>query len=172
MITAQQGRARGGSVQIQSARAAEEFAAIAMRAMGWRDAKITASGPDGGIDVTANGAIAQVKWRKSGPTGRPDLQRLFGARAYNHHQVMLFFTATMYTVAAIEYANQCGIALFCYDDYGSLSAVNRIASSYLSNAGDISQKVVVEQGTSNDVAIIVTILILVLLVAFVASTMQ
>jgi len=62
---------------------AEEFAEWHMRGLGFPDAKVTGSGADEGLDVTAQNAAAQVKHR-AGATGAPDVQRLVGAAAAGH----------------------------------------------------------------------------------------
>jgi hypothetical protein len=49
---------------------AESAAAAFMRRIGFADAKLTSSGSDGGIDVKATGAVAQVKMQWT-PVGRP-----------------------------------------------------------------------------------------------------
>lgn len=106
---------------------AEVNAATQMRAMGFPDATVTAAGADGGIDVHAANAVAQVKLHGK-PTGRPDLQRLYGARGGNHAKAMLFFTLAGYTAAAVEYADQVEMALFTYALDGTVSASNRHAN--------------------------------------------
>ena len=57
---------------------AEAAACAWLHNMGFRDAKVTPSGPDVGIDVTARKIVAQVKW-EAAPVGRPKLQQLHGA---------------------------------------------------------------------------------------------
>ena len=62
--------ARGGrsySLIIDSPRKAEEIAAAWLRRLGYPDALVTPVGADDGVDVSAFGAVAQVKW-----TGRPN----------------------------------------------------------------------------------------------------
>jgi len=50
--------------------AAEEYAAEVMRALGFFDAQVTGSGADGGVDVRAKDAVAQVKMEGSQRPGR------------------------------------------------------------------------------------------------------
>ena len=53
----------------------EEVAAEWLRFWGYVDARRTRSGPDGGADVVATGAVAQVKaWMT--PIGSPHVQQL------------------------------------------------------------------------------------------------
>lgn len=118
---------------INSAEKAEHNAAKRMREMGISDAEVTSRGPDGGIDVKAWNAVAQVKW-KSAQTGRPELQKLYGARGVDHSKQMLFFTATGYTRGAVEYADSTGMALFRYDTTGAVRAASRAAEPLLAPA--------------------------------------
>ncbi|MFI8976885.1 restriction endonuclease [Nocardia asteroides] len=108
---------------IGSPREAEENAAKVLRRMGFRDAATTPVGPDGGIDVVSSGALAQVKWQGA-RVGRPDVQRLYGARGRNHHKRLFFFAASGYTEAAIGYANEQDIALYTFDPTGAARLVN------------------------------------------------
>ncbi len=60
---------------------AQNLAALRwMRKNGWPEAEKTRGGSDSGIDVRAEGAVAQVKWYSSQKVGGPDLQRLRGRR--------------------------------------------------------------------------------------------
>lgn len=111
---------------------AELNAAQLMRSWGFVDATATTGGADSGIDVRSRSALAQVKW-KSGVTGRPDCQRLVGARG-NGSERLFFFSASGYSAQAVEYADQVGIALFTYDPLGAAEAVNSEASRMLSGA--------------------------------------
>ncbi len=45
------------------------MAATRMRELGFSDATCTGPGADGGVDVRATGALAQVKWKR-GMAGR------------------------------------------------------------------------------------------------------
>jgi hypothetical protein len=98
-----------------------------MRYMGYRDAELTGSGPDGGLDDVADGAVAQVKFQAH-TVGAPELQRLFGARVHATHRQLLFFTGTGYSPKAAAYAADAGIALFTYDPVGQAQPVNAAAA--------------------------------------------
>ncbi|MGW0324780.1 restriction endonuclease [Nocardia sp. NPDC003183] len=111
---------------IVTAHEAEENAAVQMCSLGFSDARVTASGADGGIDVRASGAIAQVKWR-AGQVGRPELQRLFGARGKRFELQLFFFAASPYSAHAVSYANEVDMALYMYDPTGRITAVNPVA---------------------------------------------
>ncbi|WIB65297.1 restriction endonuclease [Curtobacterium sp. MCBD17_040] len=119
-------------MQIFSWQMAEELAAAHMQAVGFRDARRTANGADGGIDVAAANAVAQVK-HLAQPVGSPDIQRVRGA-AHNIPYV-LFYSSSGYTGAALEVADAAQVALFTFTPEGEVSAVNRW-SSWLS-AGNL-----------------------------------
>lgn len=118
---------------ITSAHQAELNAQALMRSWGLFDAQAGAGGADGGIDVRSKRALAQVKW-KGGATGRPDCQRLVGARG-NGTEQLFFFSASGYSAQAIEYADQVGMALFTYDPVGAAEPVNPAASRVMESAG-------------------------------------
>lgn len=107
---------------ITDAHQAELNAERLLSEWGFTDAVATTGGADGGIDVRATGALAQVKW-KGGVTGRPDLQRLYGARGSGTEQ-LVFFSASGYSSQAVEYANQIGMALYTYDPTGAATLVS------------------------------------------------
>lgn len=112
---------------------AEQFAAAQMRDMGFPDARVTGLGADGGMDVVARRAVAQVKWMHS-KVGRPDLQRLYGARGAEHSKDMLFFaeliSPSSYTQEAVEYGDKHGIGLFAYTSDGNLFPLNQHAKDF------------------------------------------
>lgn len=91
---------------------AEAFAADHMRRLGFKDAKTTTAGADGGIDVESAAAVAQVKHWKQAVT-RPDVQRLNGAAPAN--TARLFYAASGFTRDARLFADEQKIALFVYD---------------------------------------------------------
>lgn len=112
---------------------AEELAARYMRRLGLADARVTPRGADGGIDVRSSRALAQVKF-KANVTGRPDLQRLFGARGHDTHLDLFFFSQNGYSTQAVAYADQMGMLLFEYDVTGAVDPVNGAARSALHRA--------------------------------------
>ncbi|MFE1592373.1 restriction endonuclease [Nocardia sp. NPDC058705] len=109
---------------------AEQLAARIMEGMGYHQVRVTLPGPDGGIDVWSTKAVAQVKFHQK-PTGRPDIQKLYGARGLNHDQEMLFFSYAGFTKAAVECANDLGTALFVYDSAGRHHAANSCAEALI-----------------------------------------
>ncbi|WP_280215105.1 restriction endonuclease [Nocardia cyriacigeorgica] len=106
---------------------AERLAAQIMKDLGYKGVRLTNGGADGGVDVWSDTGIAQVKLR-SKPTGRPDLQQLRGALGPKSEQEALFFTFAGYSAFALEYADQVGMALFCYRLDGTYFAANRVAA--------------------------------------------
>ncbi|MFJ4233765.1 restriction endonuclease [Cellulosimicrobium cellulans] len=108
---------------IASPQDAEEFAAVHLRGLGYDDAVRTPTGPDGGVDVRSSRALAQVK-QTATQVGRPDVQRLVGARGREHHLDLVFYSAVGYSRPAIEYGEHMGVALFVYDAAGEVTAAN------------------------------------------------
>lgn len=117
---------------ISTPQAAELNARDLMMSWGYSDAVATTGGADGGIDVRSSRALAQVKW-KGGVTGRPDVQKLVGARATGSQQ-LFFFSAAGYSKQAVDYADEVGVALFIYDPTGAATAANPTAKLVLERA--------------------------------------
>ncbi|HEY3672024.1 MAG TPA: restriction endonuclease [Acidimicrobiia bacterium] len=117
---------------------AEDVAAEWMRYYGFVDAVTTAPGADGGIDVTSDQAIAQVKAHMS-PIGRPDLQKLHGVAAAER-KLALFFSLMDYTPPAREWADAVGMALFRFDLSGRPEAVNGPAAVLAGDGGSSPQR--------------------------------
>ena len=93
---------------------AEQLAADWLVYLGYEDARLTGSGPDGGVDVRSARAVAQVKF-KAAQIGAPDLQRRFGARGASWEQDLFFFSGTTFSAKALAYAEEHEISLFTYD---------------------------------------------------------
>ena len=106
-----------------------------MRALGFSDAALTSNGADGGIDIRASAAVAQVKFL-SAPVGSPDIQRLRGAA--HGVELALFYSASSYTAAATATASNTGVALFSFDIEGRVVPVNALALQHTSAAAAIS----------------------------------
>ncbi|MFC5007280.1 restriction endonuclease [Dactylosporangium cerinum] len=111
---------------------AEQAALQFMHTIGFTDAVTTSAGADGGLDVVATGAAAQVKALAT-PVGRPDLQRLRGA-SFNV-ATALFFSLNGYTPAAVAYATEARIALFTFGPGLIPNAVNDFAKHLALLAG-------------------------------------
>ena len=118
---------------IRSPDDAEQVAAEWMRHFGFDDARCTAPGTDGGVDVRSREAVAQVKAQLT-PVGRPELQALYGV-ARSEGRRPLFFSLMSYTAAALAWADEVGMALFRFDHAGMVEAVNLTAEGLLVAAG-------------------------------------
>nr|WP_269457948.1 restriction endonuclease [Nocardioides scoriae] len=121
----------GGRV-VSSWQEAEALAAWHMRQLGFDDAEMTPPGADGGLDVRANDAVAQVKHYAT-PIGAPVVQQLRGAA--HGRGAALFYSLTGYTKAAVEYANAAAVALFTYDEGGVVRPLNHAAQTLHDRAG-------------------------------------
>lgn len=111
----------------------EIAAADWLRAWGYQHVSRTPTGPDGGADVIADGAVAQVKaWMI--PIGRPDIQQLRGVA--HDGRTAFFFSLTGYTPGAIAFANQSGVALFRFAAYdGSIEPSNEAGRNVIEVRG-------------------------------------
>jgi TPR repeat protein len=106
-------------------RDAELTAARWMVYWGYYDAKATPIGPDGGLDVIAGRALAQVKYRNV-KTSRTEINEFHGS-AEGSGKDELYFSRSGYTQNAIERADDKGIALFVFNDQGIPKPVNGFA---------------------------------------------
>ena len=80
------------------------------------DAKRTAKGPDGGLDVIGPNLAAQCKMFASGKVGSPDIQKLHGAAAEAKKTRKLVFTyGEGFTPQAVESARKLGVELWRFD---------------------------------------------------------
>ena len=117
---------------VSSWQQAEALAAWHMQKLGFDDAKMTPPGADGGLDVRATDAVAQVKHYAT-PIGAPVIQQLRGAA---HGQcAALFYSMSGYTKAAVEYANDAAVALFTYNESGVVQPFNHAAQILHDRAG-------------------------------------
>ncbi|MBD0862884.1 restriction endonuclease [Gordonia sp. zg691] len=103
-----------------------------MQQIGVKGAHATPGSRDGGIDVEARRAIAQVKWT-SAQVGRADLQRLCGADrgAKGRNRRLVFFAKTGYSPEAVKYASEAKIFLFTFTLKGKVEARNERARKLL-----------------------------------------
>lgn len=122
-------------MRIEHWRDAERLAESWMRNSGFPGARRTGGSADAGIDVRAEGAIAQVKM-EARPVGRPSLQRLVGARGTSANLRLLFFSVSGYTVAATEYARAMDISLLMFTPEGDVTPVNSHARTIRSASAD------------------------------------
>ncbi|MFM9593120.1 restriction endonuclease [Streptomyces scabiei] len=103
-----------------------ELAAVDhMRSLGFTDARVTVAGADGGIDVIASDALAQVKYY-SQPIGVGPIRELRGVADSHHH--LLFYASGGYTASALKFADDRGIALLSFLEHGRITPLNTAAS--------------------------------------------
>lgn len=114
---------------------AERHAARWMIYLGYADAAVTPAGPDGGIDVVAGKAIAQVK-AEGYQTGSPVIRQLAGLTVAGPHRKkdMLFFSTFGYSRDALSTAEELGVALFRFADGGEAVAKSSAAKKLLEAA--------------------------------------
>jgi HJR/Mrr/RecB family endonuclease len=89
---------------------AEAVARDWMKQNGYRDARLTKAGADGGVDVESSGALAQVKHHAK-PVRLPEVQRIYGIAVAERKKALIFGSAG-FTPAAQEWANRHGVE--CY----------------------------------------------------------
>lgn len=103
-----------------------ELAAVDhMRSLGFTDARVTDAGADGGIDVIARDAIAQVKYY-SQPIGVGPIRELRGVADSHHH--LLFYASGGYTASARQFADEKKVALFSIQEVGHVTPLNAAAA--------------------------------------------
>lgn len=123
-------------VGIRTWQDAELNAAAWVRYWGYPDAAARPGGADGGLDVRASGAVAQVKFQTT-PVGRPAVQRLVGANMGQPRQ-MFFLSYSPFAAPAVTYANQMGVALFQYDRWGQMAPANLVAQHVAARAAQLA----------------------------------
>ena len=101
------------------------------RPMSWEDVRRLAikyvTIPDGGIDVIARNAVAQVKSKFKTKVPRADVSQLVGDAMIPHAGKKLIFYAADYSPDAIAYADGNGVALFTFDANGNVFAESQVA---------------------------------------------
>ncbi|MFD6093452.1 restriction endonuclease [Oerskovia sp. NPDC060338] len=105
-------------------KAAERFAAEHMRLLGFSDARVTPSGPDGGIDVIATGGAGQVKHYASA-VGSPVVQQAHGVG--HASRWTLVYALSGFTRAALTVADSMLVALFQYSVDGEVTPISETA---------------------------------------------
>lgn len=100
-----------------------------MEALGFTEVRVALPGSDGGVDIWAREAVAQVKM-EGVSTGRPVVQALYGIASLEGRAGLLFSLAG-YTSAAVAWAEKAGIALFEFELDGSIEARSTSAAALL-----------------------------------------
>lgn len=91
-----------------------------MRINGYPDATLTPAGPDGGVDVRASRAVAQVK-HHARPAGIAEIQRLAGIAGSERRDALLFSSRGV-TPAALTWATAHGVTCFSYEPVRCLNS--------------------------------------------------
>lgn len=136
--------------QIDSWATAEHNAAAWMRHWGYADAHCTPPGRDGGIDIRAIGALAQVKF-EAAQVGAPAVQRLVGARGREYETELLFFSGAGFAGPAVAYADTMDVALFRYDLLGRMAAQNQSARDLLARSATSAPHLVTPTGKATPI---------------------
>lgn len=111
---------------------AERWCAQWMQHLGATGVSVTNYQGDGGIDITADLWIAQVK-NYTGSVAQSEIRDLAGVASVDPvKRRPVFFTSGTYPPLAVEFANRAGMALFRYDAIeGTLMAANQDAEKLL-----------------------------------------
>ena len=103
---------------------AEELARDYLIWLGHKGVRCTGAGADGGVDVESSSLVGQVKMHNR-PTGRPEIQRLFGIAAAEKKHACFF--AMAFSADAKAWAEKAGVALFQFRRDGSVLAIGSSA---------------------------------------------
>lgn len=110
---------------------AEELARDFLIWLGYRDARVTACGADGGVDIDSSKAVGQVKMHNKG-VGRPDVQQLFGIGAAERKQPVFF--AFSYTAEATAWATTHDVPLYRFARSGEVTPATPAARALMTKA--------------------------------------
>jgi uncharacterized Zn finger protein (UPF0148 family) len=100
---------------VMSWQVAEAFVRDWMKQNGYRDARLTKAGADGGVDVMSARAVAQVKHHAKA-VRLPEVQRIYGI-AVAQGKKPLIFGSSGFTPAAQKWANQHGVECYRFPRY-------------------------------------------------------
>jgi len=94
--------------------------------LGFQGVKVTEFSNDGGVDIEADTAVAQVKLYE-GSVGVTEIRELVGV-AHVDGRTPIFFTSGSYTKEARGFADSAGVPIFRYSvEHGTLQPENRAA---------------------------------------------
>jgi len=94
----------------------EEVCAEWMRKTGYPDAKRTSKGPDGGVDVMSENAVAQAKFYSSKKVTAEEVRALVGSRVASNKKTAIFFAYSLgYTDEALQVAKATKTLLYVLD---------------------------------------------------------
>lgn len=109
-----------GSRPNRSASSPKDFELLCAEWMVWfgmTNVRLTPVTGDGGVDVLADGVVAQSKFYSKNSIGEPAIRDLLGARTHAGVPLALFFcTGGGYTATAIKFSSQNGVELFHFNE--------------------------------------------------------
>lgn len=111
---------------------AEALAANLLSSLGFHNERVTPSGPDAGVDAVADGAVAQAKHQQQ-VVGAPVVQALYGV-AQSRGAQGVFLASSRYSPAAVRFAEDTGVALYVFDDAGTVTARSSRAEALIQAA--------------------------------------
>lgn len=126
-------RTKPGPMRIRTPADAEEAAARWIRFWGVDDALVISAESHGRKDVDSREVVAQVKAHAI-PIEPTDIQNLYGL-AMAEGKTPLFFSLSDYTLDALEWADQFGVALFQLDLEATPEPVNLPARRFVHERG-------------------------------------
>lgn len=88
--------------------------------LGYERANLTGEGSDGGVDIEGLHIVAQVKMHNR-PTGRPELQQLYGVAASLRKRALFF--AMAYSADAGDWADKVGVRLYQFQRDGTVQPI-------------------------------------------------
>lgn len=110
---------------IRNARDAEEAARLHLEGLGAHGTVLTASGPDGGVDVRGPRVVAQVKAQVT-PVSAAVVQQIFGIARVEDKTAAVYALAG-FTPDAVRFADKAAVALFQFDLVGEPQPLNHAA---------------------------------------------
>lgn len=113
---------------------AEENAVEWTRYLGFRDARRTPAGADGGLDIIGTGVAGQVKANMQGTISRDRIQALVGAAGRRQLQCV-FYSLSLYSKPATEFAEAASVALFLFAYDGHVTPVSPAATRLFEAVG-------------------------------------
>lgn len=99
---------------------AELLACDFLRWLGYRGVQCTGTGADGGVDIASPKLVGQVKMHNR-PTGRPDIQKLYGIAAAGGKEAHFF--AMAFSRESVTWAKSTGVRLYQFQRDGTISAI-------------------------------------------------
>lgn len=117
-VFAAQAVAKAAALKEMTWQEAEHAACDWMQRNGYLDAAVTASGPDGGVDILSRTAIGQVK-HHGRPVGLAEVQRLSGISTHEGKKAFLF-AASGVTKSALALANKAHVTCVIYPPFTPL----------------------------------------------------